>query len=106
MFFSSLVLQLAVGLDYAERRPQDPTPVRRHQLCRVGQRQDHDALRLPAERGHPLHAVPGDLDPGGEDERAADAGALGDGPADHLWQASGALRQYFGGVQTAREQDY
>ncbi len=100
-----LVVQLAAGLDHAEGSSTHATSLRGHQLRGVGQRQDQHALRVPAERGHPLHAVPRHLDPGGAHAGAAHARALGNGPAHHFWPASGALCRHSRGVENVREQD-
>ncbi len=100
-----LVVQLAAGLDHTEGSATHATSLRGHKLRGVGHRQDQHALRVPAERGHALHAVPRHLDPGGAHAGAAHVGALGDGAAHHFWPASGALCRYTGGIQNVREQD-
>jgi hypothetical protein len=100
-----LVVQLAAGLDHAEGSATHATSLRGHKLRGIRQRQDQHALRVPAERGHALHAVPRHLDPGGAHAGAAHARALGDGAAHHFRSASGALCRHTGGVQNVREQD-
>lgn len=96
------VLQLATGLDHQYGGPPDPAPVRRYQLRGVRQWQGVHQVRLPAQRGHPLHELPRHLDPGGAHPGAAAHGALGDGAAHNLRQTQGAVRKHTGGVQAAR----